>query len=1049
MKKKNDPMLLLDRRFLMDFLSEESLTDEPPPPQPVRVEPPSRERVLFHAKRYLDLSPRLAGLFINSIRPVLSLVSAEEFETWAMTGLDIADLCPDDTAIVKAFLTSSPTVLSAHPFGSFNAWANQGKKISESSTASAALFFHLTPLFLEHCDILHMKKWGDWGAEIVTRIQNGEHIATSYFHSSIHHLEFMTFREMKDWKTLGLNFSKRDPHLGDNYFKTPASGLEKLYWPERNILYRLTSFLMHHDPRQALYFFQNCPKQLHKIAPNIRDRLLEIIESLSKQTPGNLIGDFNSLANKLSTLSFPSQLIILEQTDRLMTISPDAARTFFQHASKILDHMPDDFLSHFVDHGIALHQKNESDLKRYFSASSDEAITEMTKWKNAVLLEDCQKTLALFARAMSGKSMAIMDASKHHSSDPKPRTLYPTTDGETMYLPPYCTGGKSREENFSAYKATTAHLAGLVEFGTFDTGIDLMINILSALPEKDLALDIFYILEDGRIDGLLRQHYRGLAADLNLAVEKGIAIRTSPVLLPVQEALVEVLLRLSLNKPVQNIYQQVPHFLIKPIAFLVQSLSGFYNTTRNTWDCFSKTFELYRYIRQFPNRLFSSLDLLLLEDSQNQDIHPYHRSAPFFFRGRVEHRTLPEPAELEVKNVEKADIPGGSPLSLEELQQLIDRLDTPLDILKTLDGKTLSAPGVFIKGIDTLVCRDVSQDSEKAAKQPKTKQAAILSSSQAQGPYYYDEWDYLQGAYRKRWCCLTEQNVDRKNQCSLDKIYEDYQGLIRKVKQQFQRIRPEVYQIVPRVDQGDEIDLSSLIQARVDKKAGTQPSDKIFIRKDKKIRKIAVLILVDMSASTGNPVSCLNDSSNEDQNNALQKSMNKKIIDIEIESLVVIMEALEALKDDYAIFGFSGYGKEKVDFYRIKDFSDTYSDKTKSRISSIDPKQSTRMGPAIRHAVAKLTAVESEQRLLILLSDGFPQDSDYGEDRSSHEYGLHDTMMALLEAKNQGIRPFCITIDPGANDYLKKMCHPSSYLVIQNIFSLPSVLPKVVESLIR
>ena len=177
--------------------------------------------------------------------------------------------------------------------------------------------------------------------------------------------------------------------------------------------------------------------------------------------------------------------------------------------------------------------------------------------------------------------------------------------------------------------------------------------------------------------------------------------------------------------------------------------------------------------------------------------------------------------------------------------------------------------------------------------------------------------------------------------------------------------------------------------------------------------------------------------------------MDKKIIEIEIESVVVIMEALEALKDEYAVFGFSGYGREKVDFYRIKDFNDTFSEETKTRISSIEPKQSTRMGPAIRHAAAKLGAVESEQRLLILLSDGFPQDNDYGENRSSHEYGLHDTMMALLEAKNQGIRPFCITVDQGGNDYLKKMCDPSSYLVIQNIFTLPQVLPKVVESLIR
>jgi nitric oxide reductase NorD protein len=119
------------------------------------------------------------------------------------------------------------------------------------------------------------------------------------------------------------------------------------------------------------------------------------------------------------------------------------------------------------------------------------------------------------------------------------------------------------------------------------------------------------------------------------------------------------------------------------------------------------------------------------------------------------------------------------------------------------------------------------------------------------------------------------------------------------------------------------------------------------------------------------------------------------------------------------------------------------------RIAGIRPRQSTRMGPAIRHAAQKLAFMEAQQRLLILLSDGFPQDCDYGEDRTSYEYGLQDTMMALLETKTQGISPFCITVDQSGNDYLKKICDPKDYLVIKDIFSLPRVLPKVIESFLH
>ncbi|MBU3915131.1 nitric oxide reductase activation protein, partial [bacterium] len=99
-------------------------------------------------------------------------------------------------------------------------------------------------------------------------------------------------------------------------------------------------------------------------------------------------------------------------------------------------------------------------------------------------------------------------------------------------------------------------------------------------------------------------------------------------------------------------------------------------------------------------------------------------------------------------------------------------------------------------------------------------------------------------------------------------------------------------------------------------------------------------------------------------------------------------------------------------------------------------------------ATAKLRTMDSDHRLLIILSDGYPQDMNYGEDRTSQDYALHDTMMAMIEARRAEIKPFCITVDQCGDDYLRKMCDPKSYLVIQDIYALPRILPKVVESLI-
>ena len=158
-------------------------------------------------------------------------------------------------------------------------------------------------------------------------------------------------------------------------------------------------------------------------------------------------------------------------------------------------------------------------------------------------------------------------------------------------------------------------------------------------------------------------------------------------------------------------------------------------------------------------------------------------------------------------------------------------------------------------------------------------------------------------------------------------------------------------------------------------------------------------------------------------------------------------EALQTLGDAYAVYGFSGYGRDQVDFYIVKEFNDAYDRRTQGRISAIKPYRSTRMGPAIRHAIYKLSQQDARIKTLLLLSDGYPQDYDYGKDRKSKDYGIQDTMMALNEAHLKGIQTFCITVDPAGHDYLREMCPDQNYLVIDDIEALPNELPKIYRGL--
>jgi nitric oxide reductase NorD protein len=136
-----------------------------------------------------------------------------------------------------------------------------------------------------------------------------------------------------------------------------------------------------------------------------------------------------------------------------------------------------------------------------------------------------------------------------------------------------------------------------------------------------------------------------------------------------------------------------------------------------------------------------------------------------------------------------------------------------------------------------------------------------------------------------------------------------------------------------------------------------------------------------------------------------------------------------------------------VELLPVKEFSERYSEQTRRRIGALKPRKSTRMGPAIRHALERLAGTGCRLKVLILLSDGYPQDFDYGPDRTSRDYGLHDTMVALQEARRKQVHTFCVTVDQAGNDYLREMCGGDNYLVVKRPSALPKILPRVYRGL--
>jgi len=278
-----------------------------------------------------------------------------------------------------------------------------------------------------------------------------------------------------------------------------------------------------------------------------------------------------------------------------------------------------------------------------------------------------------------------------------------------------------------------------------------------------------------------------------------------------------------------------------------------------------------------------------------------------------------------------------------------------------------------------------------------------------EGAFLYDEWDFRREHFHKAWCAVREMTVEPVYDDFYQQTMKKHMGLVKHLRKTFEALRDD-NRMLKRQSNGDDIDIDALVEALADANDGSEMSDRLFTRMNRTERNIAVVFMVDMSGSTKGWIN-----------------------DAERESLLLLCEALESLGDRYAIYGFSGTTRKRCELYHIKHFSEVYDDEIKARISGIRAKDYTRMGFAIRHLSKLLMEVEAKARILITLSDGKPDDYD----SYRGVYGIEDTRKALMEARRDGIHPYCITIDEQASDYLPHLYGAAAYTVVSEVRELP------------
>ncbi len=996
-----------------------------------------------------------------------------------------ASLLSHSPAVARDFFKAVPEVARMLENGDLKAWGEIGRRIAQQSTEEASDFFRYS---IETLEILPaslravlvslcarqiilspaaaLKTFRDaprlvaaFGDERSAGRLFG--IAVEVAHRSVKHsLEVLSaapqalksLREMQGegveeaievTLTLAESFAQRTGATAAEFLGAVGEGIRFTGSPEVMLdLCRQTTSYLERGGATALQYFRSARSVIEVGGPISYDKWNRVTRKVAEE--GNaVVYDFLKLTPKVLATIVATQrkraeeriLAVLDLVEELAAYNVYVALECFKSSPRALAHATLDQFQTWAREGAQLYRTDRRKAQAYYALESKSSQEALRGSHDGVALESVSHLLRLYVEGLTGREMVIAPL----GSIPEESRI---SDGQTIQLPAVVAEFGSPEDDFRLYKVLAAHASGQVEFGTrevgtasiraalrevedhFDelerqrlaAGIDQELRegdyvqysnvehlgmarrrpldpeafeqaeyrmVLGRFANPSLATRIFTTLENGRIDWKLRSTYRGIRRDLDFVRNRLIERRPPIAELTVEQAVYEMLFQITLcggviDESARRGYAEVIH------QFEVIIGEHLRRDEATVGDTLRATFRVYE----------------LLEGSK-----------------------APKPSDAETSEEE------------EEVEKDDEDENQGQSEQQQTSSQTPKKTDLFNQWQWSQAVEEASSSDSELLNELMNAETSEQELQDGDEVFFYDEWDRELGDHRSRWCRVIQRLNRRGSPEFVAHVRSRYSGVISSIRHQFQMLKPESMRKIKGEIDGEDFDLQAVIDHHVDRRTTGRPSDRLYIRRIRRERDVAVSFLLDMSSSTARTISR--------HPNQPYTRPGQKIIDIEKQGLVLMSEALEAVGDAYAISGFSSEGRRNVKYYQIKRFEEKYSEEIERRIGGITYHNNTRLGAAIRHAAAELERQEARTRLLIILSDGRPYDHDYGDSR----YAREDTKTALRQSKIQGITPFCITIDRDSESELKDLYGEVGYTIIDDVMSLPERLPGIYRRL--
>jgi len=332
-----------------------------------------------------------------------------------------------------------------------------------------------------------------------------------------------------------------------------------------------------------------------------------------------------------------------------------------------------------------------------------------------------------------------------------------------------------------------------------------------------------------------------------------------------------------------------------------------------------------------------------------------------------------------------------------------------------------------VKVIDDLESITVGEHDKKAATRIKIDldlPADAVDETRMIGEKLVPEWHYRKGMYMRDHCKIhIRTGLEEGEDWVPD---EPAKRRIRRVKRQFEALQSKRETLHAQPD-GDELDLEAVVRAKADIKASGHATNRLYLSSKVNTRDLAISLLVDVSLSTDSWMD------------------NHRVIDVEKEALTILGHGLHACGDTFAINTFTSRKRDFVRLDQLKGFDEPFGPQVQRRISALKPGYYTRIGAALRAASEDLAELPNRQKLMLIITDGKPNDVDHYEGR----YGIEDSKKAVQECRALGITCFGVTVDRKAQDYFPYIFGRGSYQIIRDVSKLSTALPKIYRQLVK